>query len=83
VFGQCYDKHVLRDAFDSSPPASNSDLQPVDCILPSIRVTAGTVHGVLKPPANTIADLASSDEIQSPHFAEALQYYPKLMHSTV
>jgi len=31
----------------------------------------------------TIADLAASEDIQSVQLAEALQYRPKLMHSTM
>jgi magnesium chelatase family protein len=43
-----------------------------------MNLSAREYHRVLKL-ARTIADLAGSDEIQSVHLAEALQYRPKLM----
>ena len=43
-----------------------------------LNLLARAYHRILKL-AGTIADLVGSDEIQSPHLAEALQYRPRLM----
>ncbi|HEY9152931.1 MAG TPA: hypothetical protein VIN60_08610 [Anaerolineales bacterium] len=54
----------------------------ISAAMGQMNLSARGYHRVLKL-ARTIADLAGSEQIRAAHLAEALQYRPKLMHSTM
>jgi predicted ATPase with chaperone activity len=66
---------VLQIAGGKSKSDAGSDI--VLC-KSQLNLSARAYHRILKL-ARTIADLAGSEEIQSTHLAEALQYRPKLI----
>lgn len=88
-------RDVLGGSITSAGPlVCNADMRPAEvrqfcrlqdegqnlmrAAMSQMNLSARAYHRILKI-ARTIADLAGSEEIQSPHLAEALQYRPKLM----
>jgi magnesium chelatase family protein len=50
----------------------------VRAAMQQLQMSARAFHRILKL-ARTIADLAGSEEIETPHLAEAIQYRPRRM----
>jgi len=84
-----------RARFAGSPRLfSNADMNPAEireiCVLgdagkglpraamQQLQLSARAYHRILKL-ASTIADLAGSERIETPHLAEAIQYRPRRM----
>jgi magnesium chelatase family protein len=83
-----------RTRFDSTDVVLNSDMRVAEvrqfckldeagdslvrAAMSQLNLSARGFHRVLKL-ARTIADLGGSDDIQSVHLAEALQYRPKIL----
>jgi magnesium chelatase family protein len=74
-FCKLQDEGVALSCVEASEPDAGSDI--VLC-MSQLNLSARAYHRILKL-ARTIADLAGSEEIQSAHLGEALQYRPKIM----
>jgi len=85
-------RDVQRKRFDSMDITTNADMGPaqvrqfcklddagrslVRAAMQQLQMSARAFHRILKL-ARTIADLAGSDAIETPHLAEAIQYRPR------
>jgi magnesium chelatase family protein len=81
-----------RERFEGTPLSSNADMGPgevrkicqldetgrglVRAAMHQLQMSARAFHRILKL-ARTIADLAGTEQIETPHLAEAIQYRPR------
>jgi magnesium chelatase family protein len=85
-------RETQRQRFEGTSLASNADMGPgevrqicqldetgrglVRAAMQQLQMSARAFHRILKL-ARTIADLAGSERIETPHLAEAIQYRPR------
>jgi magnesium chelatase family protein len=85
-------REVQRDRFADTPLSCNADMGPtevrvicalgeegrglVKAAMQQLGMSARAFHRILKL-ARTIADLAGSEQIETPHLAESIQYRPR------
>ena len=85
-------REVQRERFADTPLSCNADMGPtevrkicrldeegrglVKAAMQQLGMSARAFHRILKL-ARTIADLAGSKRIETPHLAEAIQYRPR------
>jgi magnesium chelatase family protein len=85
-------REVQRQRFEGTPLVSNTDMGPgevrricqlndagrslVRAAMQQLQMSARAFHRILKL-ARTIADLSGSENIETAHLAEAIQYRPR------
>jgi magnesium chelatase family protein len=85
-------REVQRGRFADTPLSCNADMGPTEvreicqldeggrglvrAAMQQLQMSARAFHRILKL-ARTIADLAGSERIDTPHLAEAIQYRPR------
>jgi magnesium chelatase family protein len=64
------------DSGEEYPIVDESDRGLLKAAMQQLGMSARAYHRILKL-ARTIADLAGSEMVQTPHLAEAIQYRPR------